>query len=74
MLEKIIILLASFCLATTRLQSDKYAFELKRHSLLHHEPPVKHKMQFQADQATEHFITQRLDNFNHQDTRTFQMV
>lgn len=73
MMEKIIYLLALLCLTVNALQLDKYLIELKRHSLLFHEPPVKNVKQLD-DQVTEHFITQRFDNFNHQDSRTFQMV
>lgn len=46
---------------------------LKRQSLIFHEPPFENHHE-RADQVTEHYITQRLDNFDHQNPRTFQMV
>lgn len=46
---------------------------LKRQTLVFHEPPYENNLE-RTDQVTEHYITQRLDNFNHQNNRTFQMV
>ena len=46
---------------------------LTRQLLIFHEPPVENVFK-QSEQVTEHYITQRLDNFNPQDSRTFQMV
>lgn len=46
---------------------------LTRQNLIFHEPPVESVFKI-TNQVTEHWITQRLDNFNHQDPRTFQMV
>lgn len=45
----------------------------KRFSLIHHEPPVESDSRG-VDRVTEHNITQRLDNFDHQNPKTFQMV
>lgn len=54
-------------------QSEKVSAALKRQSLIYYEPPyeINHE---RADQVTEHYITQRLDNFDHQNKETFQMV
>lgn len=41
--------------------------------LLNHEPPVEDDGKI-YDGIEEHFITQRLDNFDHQNKKTFQMV
>lgn len=46
---------------------------LTRQLLIYHEPPVESTSKL-TNEVTEHYITQRLDNFNHQDPRTFQMV
>lgn len=61
-----IVLILLSCLTVNTLQ-------LKRHSLIHHEPPTKFSVQ-ETDPITQYHITQRLDNFNHQDHRTFEMV
>lgn len=66
-------ILAVVCLAANVLQLEAYSVALKRQSLIFYEPPVENILE-RADQVSEHFITQRLDNFNHQDPRTFQMV
>lgn len=54
-------------------QSEKVSGALKRQSLIYYEPPyeIDHE---RADQVTEHYITQRLDNFDHQNKKTFRMV
>lgn len=43
------------------------------YSILHHEPPVDRK-NVRFDHVTEHWITQKLDNFDPTDSRIFQMV
>lgn len=54
-------------------QSEDGSVALKRQSVIFHEPPFE--IHFQRDNhVTEHFITQRLDNFDHQNKETFQMV
>lgn len=55
------------------MQFETFSTALKRQSLIFHEPPVENILE-KSDQVSEHFITQRLDNFNHQDPRTFEMV
>lgn len=66
-------ILAAVGLAVNLSQLEAYSVALKRQSLIFYEPPVENILE-RADQVSEHFITQRLDNFNHQDPRTFQMV
>lgn len=59
-----------------QLTAAEAAFEssaLKRQSLIFHEPPYEN-IRERAELVTEHYITQRLDNFDHQNNRTFQMV
>lgn len=54
-------------------KSDDGSVALKRQSVIFHEPPFE--IHFQRDNhVTEHFITQQLDNFDHQNKNTFQMV
>lgn len=55
------------------LQLEAVSSALRRQSLIYHEPPFENNME-RADQVSEHFITQRLDNFDRQNSRTFQMV
>lgn len=55
------------------LQIEAISSALKRQSLIYYEPPFENNME-RADQVTEHYITQRLDNFDRQNPRTFQMV
>lgn len=45
---------------------------LKRQSMIYYEPPFENIKS--ADSVTEHYITQPVDHFNHQDNRTFSMV
>lgn len=45
----------------------------KLNSLIFYEPPVSNIGQ-RENEVTEHFFTQRLDNFDSQNLRTFQMV
>lgn len=68
-----IVILALSCLVVNTLQLKLTSSVLKRHSLIHHELPTEFNVQ-ETDPITQHHITQRLDNFNHQDIRTFQMV
>lgn len=54
-------------------QSEDGSVALKRQSVIFHEPPFE--IHFQRDNhVTERFIRQRLDNFDHQNKETFQMV
>lgn len=55
------------------IQAKTESIALKRQTLIYHEPPFENNLE-RADTVTEHYITQRLDNFNNQDHRTFQMV
>lgn len=55
------------------LKLDAISTASKRLSLIYHEPPVEGNLRG-ADRVSEHFITQRLDNFDHQNPHTFQMV
>lgn len=73
MFDKVHILLALLCLGSNILPSESIPSMLKGHSLIYHEPPVDVLFE-DTNEITEHFITQRFDNFNHQDSRTFQMV
>lgn len=54
-------------------QSNKDSIALQRHLLMHHEPPFENHYR-KANNVTEHFILQRVDNFDHQNKETFQMV
>lgn len=72
--SKYLILL--LCFAASSLQMDamsRVSTVLKRQSLIFHEPPVENILE-KTNPVTEHYITQRLDNFSPQDTRTFRMV
>lgn len=60
-------------LAANILPLEAVPSALTRQLLIFHEPPVESVFK-QTDQVTEHYITQRLNNFNRQDSRTFQMV
>lgn len=56
-------------------QSDKDSVALQRQLLIHHEPPFENHHYYKTDNnVTEHFIIQRVDNFDHQNKKTFQMV
>lgn len=55
-------------------QSDDVSIALQRQLLIHHEPPFDNHFYGSNNNVTEHFITQRLDNFDHQNQETFQMV
>lgn len=46
---------------------------LKRYSLLYNEPPLE-KSVYADEKISEHYITQPIDHFNHQDNRNFSMV
>lgn len=63
----------AFLLAVAILPLEAVPSALTRQLQIFHEPPVESTFK-QTNQVTEHWITQRLDNFNHQDPRTFQMV
>lgn len=54
-------------------QSKEFSIALERQLLIHHEPPYENNGEKYSD-VTEHFITQKLDNFDHQNKETFQMV
>lgn len=73
MLNRATFLLILSYLATNFLQVEAVTSALKRQTLIFHEPPVENNLE-RADQVTEHYIEQRLDNFDHQNNRTFQMV
>lgn len=45
----------------------------RKKSYIYYEPPTEENRQ-RIDDVTEHYITQKLDNFNPTDNRTFQMV
>lgn len=60
-------------LAANILPLEAVPSALTRQLQIFHEPPVESVFK-QTNQVTEHWITQRLDNFNRQDSRTFQMV
>lgn len=60
-------------LAANILPLEAVPSALTRQLQIFHEPPVESVFK-QTDRVTEHYITQRLDNFNRQDSRTFQMV
>lgn len=47
---------------------------MKKHSLIHYEPPFENNFQERIDTISEHYVPQRLDNFNHQNKQTFRMV
>lgn len=70
--ETALILILPF-LAANLMQSEAGSSAVKRQSLIFHEPPFENNHE-RADQVTEHYITQRLDNFDHQNERTFEMV
>lgn len=66
-------LLTALNLAANILPLEAVPSALTRQLQIFHEPPVESTFK-QSNKVTEHWITQRLDNFNHQDSRTFQMV
>lgn len=66
-------LLTAVYLAANILPLEGVPSTLTRQLMIFHEPPVENILKY-TDQVTEHYITQRLDNFHRQDTRTFQMV
>lgn len=53
--------------------TEEFSIALERQLLIHHEPPFENHGEKYSD-VTEHFITQKLDNFDHQNKETFQMV
>lgn len=73
MCRRIVILLVLSYLTENILQIEATSVLLKRHLLLHQGPPAEINVQ-KVDPITEHNITQRLNHFDHQDIRTFQMV
>lgn len=73
MLNKSTVLLILSYLAANLLRVEAITSALKRQTLIFHEPPYENNLE-RADQVTEHYITQRLDNFDHQNQRTFKMV
>lgn len=66
-------LLAALNFAANILPLEAVPSALTRQLQIFHEPPVESVFK-QTNKVTEHWITQRLDNFNNQDARTFQMV
>lgn len=73
MFKQFVILLILSYLTENLSKVEAVTSALKRQTLIFHEPPYENNLE-RADQVTEHYITQRLDNFNHQNNRTFQMV
>lgn len=69
----ILLIILSLVTQLDFVHSEKITGALKRQSLIYYEPPFESNQE-RADQITEHYITQKMDNFNHQDKRTFQMV
>lgn len=80
----LLIRLPYMALSFSLVQSDKFsvAMEIERQLLVDREPPFE--LIFREpplendgekdDGIEEHFITQRLNNFDHQNNETFQMV
>lgn len=66
-------LIAACFLAATFLQTEAFSGFLRTKSLIFREPPVDELTTMSLD-VSEHWITQKLDNFDPRDTRTFQMV
>lgn len=64
----IVCLLVAACVQTEALLGFS-----KSKSFLFREPPVDEN-NGRSEDVTEHWITQKLDNFDPTDTRTFQMV
>lgn len=73
MINRSLLLLFLSYLAANLLKVEAITSALTRQTLIFHEPPYENNLE-RADQVTEHYITQRLDNFDHQNPRTFQMV
>lgn len=73
MFRGIVRLLVLLGVAVNLLQLAAASSALKRQQLIFHEPPFENHHE-RSDQVTERYITQRLDNFDHQNSRTFQMV
>lgn len=73
--HKVILLNVMPCLVLlfSVVQSEEFSIALKRQLLIHREPPFENNGEKYGD-VTEHFITQKLDNFDHQNNKTFQMV
>lgn len=73
MFNRSLFLLILSYLAANLLKVEAVTSALKRQKLIFHEPPYENNLE-RADQVTEHYVTQRLDNFDHQNPHTFQMV
>lgn len=71
--KAILLLIFSYFTLFGLVKSETVSGALKRQSLIYHEPPFENNQE-RADQITEHFIVQRLDNFDHQNKDTFKMV
>lgn len=66
-------LIAVCFLAAIFLQVEAFSGFLKTKSLIFREPPVD-LLTTRSSDVSEHWITQKLDNFDPTDTRTFRMV
>lgn len=71
--EILLKLLPCLALLFSVVQSEEFSIALERQLLIHREPPLENDGEKYND-VTEHFITQKVDNFDHQNNATFQMV
>ncbi|XP_031639714.1 putative serine protease K12H4.7 isoform X3 [Contarinia nasturtii] len=72
MLSQIVLVLNFIHLQTQFMVAEAFSTILKRQMLIFHEPPFENNF-IRSDQVIEHYITQRLDHFNHQNNFTFEM-
>lgn len=73
MFHRTVLIFILSCVAPNFVHGIFISGALKRQTLIFHEPPYENILE-RADQVTEHHITQRLDNFDHQNNQTFDMV
>lgn len=66
-------LIVFWLIVISAIELQAISIALKRQSLIYYEPPFENSFKLREN-ITEHYITQYVDHFNHQDNRTFQMV
>lgn len=69
----LLIILSYFASFGLVCSTERVSGALKRQTLIYYEPPFESDQE-RADQITTHYVKQRLDNFDHQNKETFQMV
>lgn len=71
--RSVVILFALSFASVALAKSRSFSSLAKKQSLIHYEPPFENNFE-RTEQITEHYITQLLDNFDHQNKQTFEMV